>query len=188
MTLVVAARTDDGVWMGADRISSGSGGHYHEMVGPKIYPLYGEGVDALVGFAGSARVAQAILRLEPPPRAGDAGPEEWLTRWADTVHDRCAQLDLLKQAGDESEMYLASYTAMVIAVDGRVFFMGDNLHWTEPAAGWSATGSGAEVFAGAYEVLRERHNPVTAARYAWPYVQRHYMVGDLVDELHLPAA
>jgi hypothetical protein len=173
--------------MGGDRVVHGGGGH-STMRGSKVYEVHTEdGHPFLVGFAGSARVAQAILRLDPPPRAEQL-VEDWLTVWCDTVHARCYDLGLVKTTTDEGDCYLAGYTSQVIAIDGRVFLVAEELYWTEPVNGWAAMGSGALVFAGAYEVLRTTHDhPIEAARHAWPVAQRHHTIGDLVDELTLPS-
>lgn len=193
MTLVVATTTPDGVWMAADRIQGGF--DYAEMAWSKIHVMWGprdaDGADrfeALVGFAGSARVAQAVLRLELPPR-GDQPITDWMTALADTVQERLRDCGLMRDdAAGADEPFMAGGSAMIVAAEGHVFYLGGNLHWTRPAAGWAATGGAAETFAGAYEVHRDLdpHDPVEAARRAWPIAMRHHRIGPLADELSLP--
>lgn len=191
MTLVVAVRTQDGgTWLGADRIAGGF--DYGEIATSKIARLTGDGRDGYdfaVGFAGSPRVAQSIVATSPPARmVGDRPLEVWLTAYADAVYDRLAERGLLADPRNGAEAHLAGDSDFLLTTEGRVFLFHCYLGWEEPARGYVSTGGARETFNGAFEVLRERVGAVTAARRAWPFVQRHHRIGDPADEIFMSGA
>lgn len=187
MTLVVGVvQPDGGVWMGGDRFT-GEFDH-NEIATPKIFQLSTEDeIPFLVGFAGSARVAQAILAVYAGPRA-PRSLHWWLTDYCDRIRAAVVDRALLCDPHDGDEPHLAGHTAFVLGIDGHVLLIDRRLAWEEPTRGWQANGGAYETFNGAYEVLRAEHkNPVDAARRAWPYVARHHRIGPLADELTIPA-
>lgn len=187
MALVAAVALDDGtVWMGGDRIAGGM--DYHELAGPKVFDLKtGDDVPYLLGFAGSPRVAQAVLATPPPDRtAAERSLHWWLTEYCDAIHDRLADRGLIRDGGDD-EPFLACHTGALLAVEGQVVLIGRDLSWEITTRGWRAIGVAFETFNGAYSALRGLGGtPVVAARDAWPIVQQFHRIGDLVDELSLP--
>jgi hypothetical protein len=83
---------------------------------------------------------------------------------------------------------LAGSTGAIIAIEGRAILVDSELCWEEPTSGYVAQGGAYETFGGAYEVLRDQHaDPIEAARFAWPVVQRRHRIGPLVDEIEIPA-
>lgn len=186
MTLVVAVAHEGGVWVGGERIAGSF--EYKTLAGPKVFELStDDGQPFLVGLAGSPRSAQVWLGVFPPARGGRS-LEWWLTEYCDRVHDRLRDHGLMRDPGDEDPVYAAGHTGAVLAIDGRVFLIARDLSWEEPACGYVVQGGAYAEFCGAFEVLLDSHDRVEAARRAWPYVQRRCHIGDLVDELVLPAA
>jgi len=189
VTLVVAVALDDGrVWMGGDRIAGGM--DYHELAGPKVFSLETpDRVPFLAGFAGSPRVAQAVLAVHPPERdLGNRSLHWWLTEYCDAIHAGLSDRGLIRDDGGTDEPFLACHTGILLAIEGHVVLVGRDLSWEITTRGWRAIGVAFETFSGAYEVLRASHARVAAARLAWPVVQRFHRVGDLADELELRAA
>lgn len=184
MTLVVAVRTDSGVWLGGERIAGDF--DWTEMAGPKIFELDGPGYHFGIGFAGSPRVAQAVLAVDPPD-GRDHSLHWWLTEYCDAIYRRLSDFGLLADPRNGDEAHLAGHSGFVLATDGRVFLVDKTLSWEESTRGYVANGGAHETFNGAYEVLADLHHPVEAARRAWPYVQRRHRIGDLTDEITIMA-
>lgn len=189
MTLVVAVATGTGTWLGGERMAGDF--HYTEISGPKTCRLTDEfaGYDFAIGFAGSPRVAQAILSVHPPSRNPDGVPhslEWWLHEYSNAIYDVLSLRGLIHDAHDGNSPGLTGDTGFVLATEGRVFLFDNVLSWEEPTLGYVAQGGAWSFFAGAYEVLREQHDPIDAARIAWPYVQKRSRIGDLVDETFIP--
>lgn len=184
MTLVVAITTDDGVWMGGERLAGSF--EYNEIAHPKLFELEGDGYHFGIGFAGEPRVAQAILAVAPPDQR-EGSLHWWLTEFCDRIHERTRDLGLTRDPGDEDPVYLAGHSGFVLGTAGRAFMIDRKMGWQETTRGYAAQGGAYSEFAAAFEVLREQHeDPVNAARAAWPFVQRLCRVGDLVDELVIP--
>jgi hypothetical protein len=182
VTLVVAAVTEKGVWLGGDRMAGGFSPT--ELAGPKIFRLESEdGVPFGIGFAGSPRSAQVWLAVPPPIRVGHS-LHWWLTQYCDGVHDRLRDHGLMRDPGDSDPVFAAGHTGAVLGVDGRVFLLDAELGWEEPTRGYVSNGGAWETFNGAFEVLHDQMvDRVAAARAAWPFVQRRHRIGDLADEL-----
>lgn len=184
MTLVVAVATERGTWMGGERYAGDF--CWTELVGPKIFELETQdGHPFSIGFAGAPRVAQVMLAVEPPARE-NRSLHWWMTEYCDRFYRRCSDLGSIVDRSGGSGAELAGSTGAILAIDGRVFLLDSELCWEEPARGYVAQGGAFEAFAGAYEVLRDQHaDPIEAARFAWPVVQRRHRIGPLVDEITL---
>lgn len=210
MTLVVGIQTADGVWLAGDRICGGDivmrGSKVHGMHGPlhthrPIQNHWAEDTQTRirrqneatfeigVAFAGSARVAQAVLRLELPPRnPADTSLELWLTCLADTIHDRLRDCGLMRDDNGDEPPFMAGGTDIIIAAERRVFLMPHTLHWFEPESGFVATGVADDTWKGAYLALTgaaTNHN-VERAKTAWRVAQQLHPIGPPVDELLFP--
>lgn len=190
MTLVAGiVLPDGGVWLGGDRYAGEFA--YTQIAGPKVFELsVDERTDQTfaIGFAGSPRVAQVILAVTPPPRDSHSHSLHWwLTEYCDAIRERAEAMGVLVDNGKGNGAELAGETEVLLAIEGRLVRIGCDLAWEEPARGQESIGAGAWMFDGAYEVLLEHHEPITAARLAWPIVKRRQHVGDLADEVIVPA-
>lgn len=186
MTLIVATRLPGGgTWMAGDRIAGGF--DYKLLSHPKVFKLDAGGTPFALGFAGSPRVAQVVTAVEPPPwEPSERSLHWWLTEFCDRIRDRAECQGVLVHAGGGSSAELAGNSGMLLAIAGHVILIDCYLAWSEPDRGWQANGGAFETFSGAYEVLREMHDPIEAARRAWPVVERHHHIGPIADEIHLP--
>lgn len=188
MTLVAGiVLPDGGIWMGSERVA---GAFNHTALShPKIYELeLDTGTPIALGFAGSPRVAQTILSIELPSRDAAASYELWLTAFADQIRDACEARSLLVDAHDGDEAKMAADSEVLIGIEGHVVRIGEDLAWEEPARRWEAMGGAAYVWMGAYDALvNQCLEPIDAAKHAWRTAQRFHHIGDLFDEIHLPA-
>lgn len=122
-----------------------------------------------------------------PPDGRDHSLHWWLTEYCDAIYRRLADFGLLADPHDGGGAHLAGHSGFVLGTEGRVFLVDKTLAWEESNRGYIANGGAHETFNGAYEVLRESHGPIEAARRAWPYAQRRHRIGGLADELTIMA-
>jgi hypothetical protein len=173
--------------MAGDRRAGGV--HFTNIAGPKVFRTKTpDGYQLGLGFAGSPRVVQTVLAVAPPRLDHHGRLHPWLTSYCDSIHEVCAERGALASS-DSDGARLAGETDFLLAIEGRVFRVGEDLAWEEPARGWECVGSGSYSWQGAFAALRSESNEDgrDLARRAWVIAQDFHAVGDLLDEIEVPA-
>jgi hypothetical protein len=136
------------VWMAGDRRAGGV--HFTNIAGPKVFRTKTpDGYQLGLGFAGSPRVVQTVLAVAPPRLDHHGRLHPWLTSYCDSIHEVCAERGALASS-DSDGARLAGETDFLLAIEGRVFRVGEDLAWEEPARGWECVGSGSYSWQGAF--------------------------------------
>ena len=157
MTAIVALEAADGVvWLGSDSWI-GDGDTADRVSGPKVARIAGW----VVGYAGTAGTAQAVLdAIEPTPQRGRA-----IDRWIRDTMRRAGKRALDDLPGDVEQLDVA----FLVIAGGQVWSVDDRICVSRSAHGYAAIGAGAAVALGALHATRRQRDPrrrVTAALHA----------------------
>lgn len=142
MTCIAAIRTDEGVWMAADRrVVRGWDRDEHSQakmgrVGP-----------ALVGCSGDSRQAQVVRHCaEAPPLAADGDVTRWMVvDFTAAIRSALAAAGQVKTDNGVESVGLT----MLVAVAGRIYHVGTSLSIVENPDGYAACGGGEDFALGA---------------------------------------
>lgn len=166
MTCIVAIETQDGVWMGSDRLASGhTVGTVYDAA--KVFRRD----DVLVGSCGSVRLKQLLrYSVDIPVEELTWDMDRWMTH-----HLAAAIRSAFSAHGfDYSQHGVSGYGGeFLFAIRGRCYEVQSDYSWIRSATGEYAVGSGAEVALGSLHSTRMWADPEDRVRAALEAAAEH---------------
>lgn len=148
MTCVAALITDGVVYMGADSAGTDCWNGQRVLNTPKLFRVG----NALLGCAGSIRVAQALRFASPPGEHKRMPLEKYLnTVFVDWMRDAL----LRGGVAEKKDNVEGADSAVLVGIKGHVFTVEEDFNVTENLQPYSAVGSGAQVAMGALFARKE---------------------------------
>lgn len=140
MTVVIALRDDDRVYIGADCC----GGNYRDIRRRKDTKVFRTG-DYLIGVVGNYRVGQIIRYSKELPAPPEKVNHRFMcTKFTDAVKDILFSHGYARKVGG-----VRKTSPMLVAVGGQLFHMEENFEIAELVNGYTALGSGEDYALGA---------------------------------------
>jgi ATP-dependent protease HslVU (ClpYQ) peptidase subunit len=152
MTCIVALRSGDAVYMGADSAST-DGWVMYQVRDPKIFRVG----RMLIGFTSSWRMGQLLGHsLTLPEHHGDVPADRYMaTSFIDAVRE------CLKRGGwAKKENEVEKGGAFLVGYQGRIFHVDDDYHVGESVADFDAVGSGYMIALGSLHTSAAWHDPI----------------------------
>lgn len=147
MTCIVGLESRGAVWIGGDSAGTASNMHQRIRKDPKVF-IRG---DFIIGFCGSFRMGDLLKHNMNLPSAGEGiDPVQFMVNDFVTALRECLDEEN-KSIQDEREK-LSPY--ILVGFKGKLFNVEGDYQVGQPAAGFDAVGSGADIAIGAMHASR----------------------------------